>query len=65
MAKQTRSVSSVRNAARKAERRKRAQKGVKQVLSLPILHADTAGIDMGATEIFVAVPVDRDADPVR
>src|ERR1022692_2704568 len=63
MAKQTRSVSRVRNAARKAERRKRAKKGVKQVLSLPILHADTAGIDIGATEIFVAVPADRDAEP--
>jgi transposase len=65
MAKQTRSVSSVRNAARKAERRKRAKKGEKQLLSLPILHADTAGIDIGATEIFVAVPTDRDDEPVR
>ncbi|HEY3741458.1 MAG TPA: transposase [Bryobacteraceae bacterium] len=33
--------------------------------SLPILHADTAGVDIGATEIYVAVPADRDDQPVR
>ena len=32
---------------------------------LPILHRDAAGIDIGAEEIFVAVPPDRDIDPVR
>jgi len=32
---------------------------------LPVLNADAAGIDIGATEIFVAVPNDRDAEPVR
>ena len=32
---------------------------------LPILHPDAAGIDIGAEEIFVAVPADRDIDPVR
>ena len=32
---------------------------------LPVLHADAAGIDIGATEIYVAVPADRDTDPVR
>ena len=35
------------------------------VLGLPVLHADTAGIDIGATEIYVAVPADRDEEPVR
>jgi hypothetical protein len=29
------------------------------------LHPDAAGIDVGASEIFVAVPADRDAKPVR
>jgi hypothetical protein len=29
------------------------------------VNPDTAGIDIGATEIFVAVPADRDPEPVR
>jgi len=32
---------------------------------LPILHVDAAGVDIGATEIYVAVPADRDRNPVR
>lgn len=32
---------------------------------LPVLEPDAAGIDIGATEVFVAVPPDRDAEPVR
>ena len=32
---------------------------------LPIMHADAAGIDIGAEEIFVSVPPDRDTDSVR
>jgi len=32
---------------------------------LPVLHADSAGIDIGAEEIFVAVPVERASNPVR
>jgi len=31
---------------------------------LPVMHADAAGIDIGAEEIFVAVPADRAADSV-
>ena len=31
----------------------------------PIIRPDTAGIDIGATEIYVAVPGDRDENPVR
>jgi transposase len=30
-----------------------------------VIHQDAAGIDIGATEIFVAVPADRDETPVR
>jgi transposase len=33
--------------------------------SLPEMRANAAGIDIGATEIFVAVPADRDSDSVR
>ncbi len=43
--------------------RKRANKNKK--VALPILHPDAAGIDIGATEIYVAVPPDRDPEPVR
>jgi hypothetical protein len=31
----------------------------------PLLEANAAGIDIGAREIYVAVPPDRDKDPVR
>ena len=31
----------------------------------PILEVNAAGIDIGAREIFVAVPPDRDEHPVR
>lgn len=34
-------------------------------MSLPIVEPDAAGADIGATQIFVAVPPDRDEDPVR
>lgn len=33
--------------------------------ALPVLNANAAGIDIGATEIYVAVPPDRDSEPVR
>ena len=32
---------------------------------LPVLHPDAAGIDVGAEEVFVSVPPDRAAEPVR
>ena len=32
---------------------------------LPVMHPDAAGVDIGAEEIFVAVPADRDAESVR
>jgi transposase len=34
-------------------------------VTMPILHPDTAGIDIGATEIYVCVPLDRDPQPIR
>jgi transposase len=37
----------------------------KREMQLPVLHPDAAGVDIGADEIFVAVPADRDSDPVR
>jgi len=41
------------------------RKASKKKLSLPVMNPDSAGIDIGATEIYVAVPGDRDPDPVR
>ena len=32
---------------------------------LSVMHPDAAGVDIGAEEIFVAVPADGDAEPVR
>jgi transposase len=43
--------------------RKRVNKNKK--VTLPVLNPDAAGIDIGATEIYVAVSADRDAEPVR
>jgi hypothetical protein len=33
--------------------------------ALPAVNTHAAGIDVGATAHFVAVPADRDAEPVR
>jgi hypothetical protein len=46
-----------------ARKRKQESKG-KQVV-LPVMRLDAAGIDIGATEIFVAVPADRAEENVR
>lgn len=32
---------------------------------LPVLEPNAAGIDIGATSVFVAVPGDRDPHPIR
>ena len=36
-----------------------------KVVSLPVVDANAAGIDIGATQIFVAVPADRDVESIR
>ena len=46
-----------------ARRRKKDQQTGDAVL--PIMKPDAAGIDIGATEIYVAVPADRDTEPIR
>jgi len=40
------------------------RKGSK-VARLPVVEANAAGVDIGATEVFVAVPADRDPQPIR
>ena len=50
--------------SRKHKKAKRAGQGG-AVPSLSCIEPNAAGIDIGATEIFVAVPQDRDPGPVR
>jgi transposase len=45
--------------------RKRKQGGKANSAAMPVMRPDAAGIDIGATEIFVAVPADRAAENVR
>jgi transposase len=46
-----------------ARKRKKDTKTNKS--ALPVMRLGAAGIDIGATEIFIAVPVDRAAENVR
>jgi transposase len=45
--------------------RKRKQESKANNAMLPVMRANAAGIDIGATEIFVAVPTDRAPENVR
>ena len=46
--------------------RKKANKQTRERNAvLPVMRPDAAGIDIGATEIFVAVPADRATENVR
>ncbi|MFT5698522.1 MAG: transposase, partial [Desulforhopalus sp.] len=44
---------------------KRRKKKTKNVKLLNVIKLNAAGIDIGATEIYIAVPGDRDNKPVR
>ncbi len=45
--------------------RKRTPKRSGKAEFLPVLKPNAAGVDIGATEIYVAVPADRDTESVR
>ena len=45
--------------------RKRKQGGKTSSGAMPVMRPNAAGIDIGATEIFVAVPADRASENVR
>ena len=47
------------------QRKELAQRLAKDDPGLEIVHRDAAGIDIGNASHFVAVPADRDAEPVR
>jgi Transposase len=36
-----------------------------KAVSLPIVEPNATGVDVGATQVFVAIPPERDPDPVR
>ena len=46
-------------------RRERMPRKRSKAVSLPIVEPNAAGIDVGATQIFAAVPPDRDSESVR
>jgi transposase len=37
----------------------------RKAVSLPVVEPNAAGVDIGATQIFVAVPADRDPESIR
>ena len=45
--------------------KQRKKDRAKSVMELPVIRPDAAGVDIGATEICVAVGADREAKPVR
>ena len=45
--------------------RKRKGSGKRTQVAMPVMRPDAAGIDIGATEIYVAVPADRATENVR
>jgi transposase len=61
--KQKREQASAGVRLRKAQRRKAVAKA--KAIALPVIRPGTAGIDIGAMEMFVAVSPDRDAEPIR
>jgi transposase len=50
----------------KGKRKKRAARGTQDwILNLDVVHPNAAGIDIGNESHYVAVPPDRDAEPIR
>lgn len=43
----------------------RGQQRTTRAVTTPVLHPHAAGVDIGATELYVCVPLDRDPQPVR
>ena len=44
---------------------KKGKKNTPTLEHMPLIHPHAAGIDVGAEEHWVGVPVDRDAQPVQ
>lgn len=52
----------VQHETKKKQQRRRPQELAQEI---PVIHPDAAGIDIGSRSHWVAVPADRDAEPVR
>jgi transposase len=50
---------------RKVRRQKHTPRRPAAQPSMPVIEVNAAGIDVGAREMYVAIPPDRDAEPVR
>ncbi len=46
-------------------KRKQLRRRKRQNRPAPVINPNAAGIDVGVTEVYVAVPTERDSDPVR
>ena len=44
---------------------RRGRRRTTRAVTTPVLHPHAAGIDIGATELYVCVPLDRDPQPIR
>lgn len=64
MTKQSSQLMPSSPSCRRRRHRARRRKGL-CLTDRPVLEVNAAGIDIGAREIYVAVPPDRDAEPVR
>ncbi|MEK7370541.1 MAG: IS110 family transposase [candidate division NC10 bacterium] len=43
----------------------RGHRRTTRAVTTPVLHPHAAGVDIGATELYVCVPLDRDPQPIR
>ena len=50
--------------AKRGDRRRRTRKR-EAIENRPVLEPNAAGVDIGAREVYMAVPPDRDKQPVR
>lgn len=65
MSKPGREVAPRRTARKGHGWKEKAKRQTGTVQNLPVLRPNAAGIDIGSEELWVAVPADRDAEPVR
>ena len=43
----------------------RGHRRTTRAVTTPVLHPHAAAVDVGATELYVCVPLDRDPQPIR
>ena len=65
MSKPGRTRAPRQNARKGQGRKKSAKPPTARMEKLPVLRPNAAGIDIGSEELWVAVPADREVEPVR